>query len=120
MVDVLVAVEVMNAAAFSILHKNRIGLIVAVITGDSERNAFESPLVRRRRFRSAFLVAGDFLLQCVVHVLAPWRVGRLAVTRGRSIPCGQYGEENCPKGILPSNSSNVRRRPDEVGAPQTA
>src|SRR5258707_7712320 len=38
-VDVFVAVEVVNAAAFAILHKKRIGLVVAVVFFDSPRDA---------------------------------------------------------------------------------
>jgi len=34
-VDVLVAVEIMNAAAPPVLHKERIGFVVAVVAGDS-------------------------------------------------------------------------------------
>ncbi len=39
-VDVFVAVDVVNPAALSILHENRIGLVVAVIAGDPEWNPF--------------------------------------------------------------------------------
>src|SRR6266851_2523768 len=56
MVNVFVAVEVVNAAAFAILHKKRIGFVMAVVTGDAERDAVQRPLVRCRRFRRAFFV----------------------------------------------------------------
>src|SRR5260370_21268274 len=61
-VDVFVAVNVMNATALSILHKERIGLVMAVVARNSERDAIQRPLVRCRRFRGALLVAGNFLL----------------------------------------------------------
>jgi len=52
-VDILVVVDVVNLAAFSIFHKNWIRLVVAIITGYAERDAFESALVSGRRFRRA-------------------------------------------------------------------
>ncbi len=61
-VDVFVAVDVVNPASLSILHKNRIGLVVAVVARDSKRDAFQRPLVRCRRFRRALFVGGDFSL----------------------------------------------------------
>src|SRR2546428_1960453 len=46
-INVLVAIDVMNAAAFAILDKNRVRLVVPVIAGNPKRDAFQSTLVRR-------------------------------------------------------------------------
>ena len=40
-VDVFVAVEVAELAALSLFHKNRIGIVSAIVAGHSQRNAFE-------------------------------------------------------------------------------
>src|SRR5260370_11794539 len=61
-VDVFVAVEVVNAATFAILHKKWIGLVMAIVAGNAEGDALESPLVGCRRFRRALFVDGDFFL----------------------------------------------------------
>ena len=45
--DDIVAIDVMNAAAFAILDKNRVRLVVPVIAGNPKRDAFQSTLVRR-------------------------------------------------------------------------
>jgi len=61
-IDVLVAVDVLNFAAVPLRHENRIGIIRAVIAGDAERNSFLRLLVRFRGFRCALFVQGDFFL----------------------------------------------------------
>src|SRR5712692_5609893 len=60
-IDVFVAVNVVNAAAFALLHKNRVGLVMAIVARNSERDSFQRPLVRCRRFRRALFVGGNFL-----------------------------------------------------------
>src|SRR5260370_18940625 len=59
-VDVLVAVEVVNAAAFAILHKKRIGLVMAIVAGNSNRDALQRALVGFRRFRRALFLFCHF------------------------------------------------------------
>jgi len=81
-VNVFVAIEIVNTAALSILDKNRIRLVMAIVAGNAERNSLKRPFVRRGRFRRALLVSGKFLLQRVVHDAAPWGC--------RSVPCGQF------------------------------
>src|SRR6202012_1449528 len=66
-VDVFVSVDVVNLAAFSVLHKNWIRLVVAVVAGDAERNAFECALMSGRRFGRSLFVKSDFLVECFVH-----------------------------------------------------
>src|SRR6267154_1313195 len=61
-VDVFVAVEVVNAATFAILHKKRIGLVMAIVAGNAEGDEVEGSLVGCRRFRRALFVGGDFFL----------------------------------------------------------
>ena len=75
MIDVFVAVEVVNAAAPAIFHEERIWLIVAVVAGDAERNPLDGAFVGGRGFRSALFVRGQFFLQCFVHDAAPWSAG---------------------------------------------
>ena len=68
-IDVFVAVDILNLAAVPFRHKNRIWIIRAVIAGYAQRNSFLRFLVRFRRFRRALLVQGDLLLKYVVHLL---------------------------------------------------
>ena len=61
-IDIFVAVHVVNAAALSILHEERIGFVVAIVAGNAKRDAFEGPLMGGCRFRRSFFVGGDFFL----------------------------------------------------------
>ena len=70
-IDVFVPIDIVNPAAFSIFHKNRIRLVMPVIAGYSERNSLQSAFVRCRRFRRALFVRGNFFLQFVVHGTSP-------------------------------------------------
>ena len=60
-VNVFVAVDIVDAAAFAVFDEDGIGLVVAVVAGDSEGNAFESALVRGGGFGRALFVRGKFL-----------------------------------------------------------
>src|SRR5438093_10734362 len=70
-VNVFIVIDVVNTAALSILHEKRIGFIVAIVAGNTKRNAFEGPLVGSSGFRRALVVRGDFFLYCVVHWSVP-------------------------------------------------
>ncbi len=61
-IDVFVSIDVVNLASLPVLHKQRIGLVVAVVAGNAERDALQCALVRVRGFRRALFVCGDFLL----------------------------------------------------------
>src|SRR5438477_263948 len=61
-VNVFIAIDVVNTAALSILHEERIGFIVAIVAGNAKRNALEGALVGSSGFRRALFVRGDFFL----------------------------------------------------------
>ena len=61
-VNVFVAIEIVNAAGFSIFHENRIRLVMAVVAGHAQRNPLEGAFVCGGGFRRALLVGGEFLL----------------------------------------------------------
>jgi hypothetical protein len=61
-VDIFVAIDVVNPAAPSVFHENGVGLVVAVIASDSQRDALQGPLVRFGGLWCPVLVCGDFLL----------------------------------------------------------
>ena len=92
-INIFVAVEVVDFAALSVFHEERIRLVMAVVAGNAQRNPLEGALVRRGGFRRALLVGGKFLFECVVHTSS---------VDGRSVPCGQFHAVN----II----SRVRRR----------
>jgi len=50
-IDVFISINVVNAARFSVFHKNRIRLVVPVVTRHAKRNPLQRTLVRRRGFR---------------------------------------------------------------------
>ena len=66
-IDVFVAVEVAEFAALSFFHKNRIGIVSAIVAGYAQRNAFEVFLVSNGGFRRAALESFELFLQCGVH-----------------------------------------------------
>jgi len=53
-INVFVAVDVVNPAALPVVHKNRIRLVVAIIAGYTERDSFESTLVSTADFLVRF------------------------------------------------------------------
>src|SRR5690348_7176349 len=61
-INVFVAIEIVNAAAFSVFYENRIRLVMAVVAGNTQRNPFESALVSRGGLGRALFVSGKFLL----------------------------------------------------------
>src|SRR5207237_8000510 len=72
MVNVFVAVDIVNLAALAVLHKYRIRLVVPVIAGYPERYALLRSLVRRRRFRRPLFISCDLFVECFVrHDLSP-------------------------------------------------
>ncbi len=77
-IHIFIAINVVNPPRFSILHKNRIRLVVSVIARHAERNPLERPLVRRRRLRRPVLICRNFLLQCFVHDFSPNQARRIA------------------------------------------
>jgi hypothetical protein len=72
-VDIFVPVDILDLAAVSLGHKDRVRIISAVITGYPERDAFFRLLVRLGGFWRALLIKSDFLLQCFVHFQTPVR-----------------------------------------------
>ena len=73
-IDVFVAVEVAKFAALAFFHKDRIGIVSAVVAGDAQRNALEVLLVRFGGLRRAPLEGVEFFLQIGVH---RWSPGKL-------------------------------------------
>ena len=61
-INIFVAVEIVNAASFSIFHENRIRLVMAIIAGNAQGNPLEGAFVRGGGFRRALFVSGKFLL----------------------------------------------------------
>src|SRR5262249_40462291 len=57
-VHVFVAVEIVDAPGFALLHEDGVGLVVAIVAGYPERNALESPLISGGRTGGALLVSG--------------------------------------------------------------
>ena len=66
-IDVFVAIEVAELAALSFFHKNRVGIVSAVVAGDAQRNTFEVLLVSGGGLRRATLEGFELFLQCGVH-----------------------------------------------------
>ncbi len=56
-IQILIAVEIVNAAALPVLYKQRIRRIETVIASYSEGNPFARSLMRLARFWSSFLVS---------------------------------------------------------------
>src|SRR5258708_3760079 len=67
-VDVLIAIHVVNAASAAVLHEQWIRRIVAVITGYSEGHSLDGFLMRLPRARRPAFVRFQLLFQCVVHL----------------------------------------------------
>ncbi len=66
-INVFVAIEIAELAARSFFHKNRVGIVSAIVAGDSQGNAFEVFLVSDGGFRRATLESFELFLQCGVH-----------------------------------------------------
>ena len=66
-IDVFVAVEVTKPTASSFFHKNRIGIVGAIVARHSQRNTLEVLLVSFSRFRGATLEDFELFLQCRIH-----------------------------------------------------
>src|SRR3984885_2864800 len=66
-VDVFIAIDVVNVAAFAVLHENRIRIVGAVIAGHAKRNARNGFGVRGGGFGGPLLISIKFLLQSWVH-----------------------------------------------------
>src|SRR6266568_4404455 len=69
-IDVFVSVEVAKPAALCVLHKDRIGIISAVVARYPEWDTFEIALVRLSRFWRAALEEFELVLKCWVHYLS--------------------------------------------------
>ena len=61
-IDVFVAIEIAELAAAGLFHKDRPGIVGAIVAGDAERNALEIFLVRFGGLRRAPLESGEFFL----------------------------------------------------------
>src|SRR5580692_4221874 len=61
-VNIFVAVEVVDAAPLAVFHEDRIWLVMAIVAGDSEGDALQGPFVSFRGLGRSLLVGGDFLL----------------------------------------------------------
>ena len=82
-VDVFVAIEIAELAAAGFFHEDRPGIVMAIIAGHAERNAFEIFLVGFGGFRRAALERVEFLLQFGIHRIAPgWLRPTSLVSRG--------------------------------------
>ena len=66
-IDVVVAVEIAKLAALAFFHKDRIGIVGAVVAGHAQRNALQIFFVRFGGFRRATLEGFELFLQCGVH-----------------------------------------------------
>jgi hypothetical protein len=60
-VDVFIAIDIVDMAAVAVPHEQRVRGIIAVVAGHAERHAFHGTLVRIVRFGRAFFVSLDFL-----------------------------------------------------------
>src|SRR5689334_17271844 len=67
-IDVFVAVHVVNTSSVAVFHEQGIGRIVTVVTGYSEGNSLDGFLMCLPRARRAAFVRFQLLLQCVVHL----------------------------------------------------
>ncbi len=70
-VDIFVAIEVAELAAAGFFHEDGPRIVVAIVAGHTERNAFEILLVRLGGFGSAALEGCEFFLQFGIHQVAP-------------------------------------------------
>ena len=66
-VEILVSVDVVDAAAFSIADKKRIRIVSAIIARHTERQTGFGAFMRVFRTRRALLVDFDFFLETCVH-----------------------------------------------------
>src|SRR5262249_22653567 len=79
-VNVFVAVDVVNPAAFAVFDKNGIRLVVAVNSGYAPGNALLGAPVRGGRPRRALLVKRQLFFECFVrHGISPNQERRLSV-----------------------------------------
>jgi hypothetical protein len=61
-VDVFMAINIVDAAGLPFLYKDGIRLVMTVVAGNTERNTFQSAFVGRRGFWRALFVSGNFFL----------------------------------------------------------
>src|SRR6266542_4664131 len=67
-VDVFVAIHIVNAAALAVFHGDWIGRVITIVAGYSEWHSFRRFLMRFTRSRSTAFVVLQLFLQCVVHL----------------------------------------------------
>jgi hypothetical protein len=70
-IKIVIAVEIAEMRAAGFLHKNRPGIIRAIIAGHSQGNAFEVFLMRLGGFRRTSLESIELFLQFGVHRVSP-------------------------------------------------
>jgi hypothetical protein len=61
-INVFVSVNVVNPASLSVLHKQWVGFIVPIITGNTKRDALQGAPIRIRGLGSSLLIGSDFFL----------------------------------------------------------
>ncbi len=95
-VDVFVAVEVAELAAAGFFHEDGPGIVVAIVAGHAERDAFEILFVRFGGFRGAALESCELLLQIGIHrILRETQAGGFLVKlRAIRMP-GRAGRPGC-------------------------
>ena len=91
-IDVLIPIDVVNLAALSIPHKNRIRLVVPIVAGDTKWNASQvrvcaPPPISACAFRrvAISLSSASYILNSITC---------------RSVPCGQF--------VLPSRADKTK------------
>ena len=75
-VDVFVAVEIAELAAAGFFHEDGPGIVMAIVAGYAERNAFEVFLVRFGGFGRAMFEGRKLLLQIGIHQVLRGNSGR--------------------------------------------
>jgi len=69
MIDIFVAIQIVDARAVAVAHKQRVGRIVAVVAGYAERDTIDGPLMGLAGFGRALFVGLDFALEGLVHAV---------------------------------------------------
>src|ERR1700691_2321574 len=84
-VDVFVAIEVAELAAAGLFYKDGPGIVIAIVAGYAERNAFEVFLMRFGGLGRAALESRELFLQIGVHHFSGINSGQRFLLRLRAI-----------------------------------
>src|SRR5439155_7649776 len=117
-VNIFVAVHVVNLAAFAVFYENWIWLVVAIVAGYSKRDALLGPLMGGGRLRRALLIKRQLFFECFVrHGISPNQACPAPAEPApcRSLPCRQ-----CVAKTVASFFRDARKRGSRGAAPATS